>query len=66
MDVAFLYCFIMIEWHASLWTILDAKINAFLSSQNYKFAITGKGVLLKLCSMKVQLVSDLFILLQSI
>ena len=54
-----------IGWHASLWTILDAKINAFLSSQNYRFAVVGKGFIEILC-MKCWAVSDLFILLQSI
>ena len=32
-----------IGWHASSWTIFNTKINAFLSSQNYKFAIAIKG-----------------------
>jgi len=35
-----------IGWHTSSWTISDAKINVFLSSQNYKFSVAGKRVLL--------------------
>jgi len=36
--------------YASSWIILNAKINAFLSSQNYKFAIAVNGILLKFCA----------------
>ena len=33
-----------VGWHTSSWTILSAKINDFLLSKNYKFAIIIKGV----------------------
>jgi len=39
--------------------VLNAKINAFLSSQNYEFAIAIKEILLKFC---VRNFSDLLLL----
>ena len=46
-----------IGWHASSWTIMDAKINAFLSSQNYKFAIAVKRGFIKILWTKIWVVS---------
>jgi len=43
-----------IGWHASSWTILDAKVNDFLSSQNSKFAVIMKGLFFEIPSAKFQ------------